>query len=124
MLDFYYNTYYVERDELPEVLKLLTQHPEYKGLYGPLVKATIDERGTNLQEYLTLSETLQNYFEDYDRTRCFLDNEYITHEMLKNNSDIVKIAEIYSNDDCIQHFPMKSLLHELTQLDKHVMRFE
>ena len=124
MLDFYNNTYTVRKEELLEVLELLTQHPEYKGLYGPFVRATIYERGTNLHEYLTLSESLQKYFEDYERTCCYLDNEFITDEMIEHNPDIVKLAEIYSNDDCIQHLPTKSLLHELTQLDKQVMRFD
>lgn len=31
MLDFYNNTYCMTKDELPEVLKLLEKHPEYKG---------------------------------------------------------------------------------------------
>ena len=123
MLDFYNNTYTVRKEELVEVRRLLKKYPEYKGLYGTCVFSAILENSTNLQEYPTLSKSLDKYFEYYNEPVVFLDNEFITDQMVEQNSDIIKLAEIYNNDDCIQHYPAKSLLTELRRLEKQVMRF-
>lgn len=67
---------------------------------------------------MTLSDALETYFEYYKASQAFLDNEYLTNALVESNPYMVKLTEIYCNENCIQHDPVKSLLEELRPKNK------
>lgn len=121
MIDFYNNTYFVKRTEKDEVIKILKRHPEYRSFQG---EYEFNDCGLNQDNYDCLWEHIDILFCDYfDDDTIYLDNEYITPSEIQQHSWLVGLAEIYTNEDCVQHNP-QPLLPELKKIDRQLMRVE
>jgi hypothetical protein len=121
MIDFYNNTYVVRRTEKDVVIKILKKHPEYRGFGG---KYEFNQRGIDQDNYDFLWKQIDDTFNDYsDEEFVYLDNEYITDSNIRHQPWLIGLAEVYTNDDYVQHKP-KPLLPELKKLGKQLMKVE
>ena len=124
MIDFYNNTYFVRRTEKDVVIKILKKHPEYRGFRGGFI---FHDCGLNQYEYDYLWETVDSIFSDYSDESAgdtiYLDNEYITQSQAQHNPWLVGLAEVYTNEDCVQHDP-QPLLPILKKIDNPSIRMD
>ena len=121
MIDFYNSTYFVRRTEKDAVIKILKKHPEYRGFGG---KFEFNQRGIDQDNYDFLWKQIDDTFNDYsDEEFVYLDNEYITDSNIRHQPWLIGLAEVYTNDDYVQHKP-KPLLPELKKLGKQLMKVE
>ena len=123
MLDFYNNTYVVTEDDLPEVLELLKQHPEYKGV-GLL-------RNLNNEKYIQLLGDVIDFRASwFPHETLYVSHPHVPWENINTNPDRRQLAQVYFEETAdsyrkkgfVTHEP-QSLLTAL-QRDKQVMKFE
>ena len=121
MIDFSKNTYFVKRTEKDEVIKILKRHPEYRGFDGI---SMFNNAGLYQGNYNLLWEQIEDNFTFYKRSNIqYLDNEYITDSKIKQHPWLIGLAEVYTNDESVQHTP-QPLLPELKKIDRQLMRIE
>ena len=120
MIDFYNNTYFVRRCEKDEVIDILKRHPEYRGFEAGYVFASY---GFEKDSYDLLWQQIDEQFQYSDVNITYLDNEYITESNIRHYSWLVELAEVYTNDEYIQHDP-QPLLPELKKIDRQLMKVE
>ena len=119
MLNFYKNTYIVNYDDRHEVINLLKQYPEYKGFTADCYW---DDR-TFKDHYTPLWSELEHRFAEDGNVSLYLDNEYITESNIQHHSWLIGLAEVYTNEDCVQHNP-QPLLPELKKIDRQLIIIE
>jgi len=121
MIDFSKNTYFVKRIEKDEVIKILKRHPEYRGFDGI---SMFNNGGLYQDNYTLLWKQIEENFKYYTSSNIqYLDNEYITDSKIKQHPWLIGLAEVYTNDEYVQHEP-QPLLPELKKIDRQLMKVE
>ena len=120
MIDFKNNTYTVTQAEKAEVIEILKKHPEYRGFEAGYV---FESYGFEKDSYDLLWQQIDEQCQYSDINIIYLDNEYITDSNIRQHPWLIGLAEVYSNDDYVQHKP-KPLLPELKKLGKQLMKVE
>lgn len=121
MIDFYNNTYFVRRTEKDTVIEILKRHPEYRGFGSQYM---FNNRGLEQDNHDLLWEQIDALFRYYqDSSIVYLDNEYINTSKILQHPWLMGLAEVYTNDECVQHDP-QSLLPELKKIDRQLMKVE
>ena len=120
MLDFYNNTYYIAKGELPEVIEILKRHSEYKGYK---IRTDMDINGFNLDKYDTLWQLLEDYADVFASKKIYLDNSWLTAKMVNQNLDMIRLTQAYCNGKYTMHNP-QSLITTLKYLDRQVLILE
>ena len=119
MLNFHKNTYFVNYDDRDEVINILKKYPEYKGFTADCYW---DDR-TFKDHYTPIWSELEHRFAEDGNVSLYLDNEYITESNIQHHSWLIGLAEVYTNEDCVQHNP-QPLLPELKKIDRQLMKVE
>lgn len=121
MIDFSKNTYFVKRTEKDAVIEILKRHPEYRGFDS---LSTFNNVGLYKNNYNLLWEQLEDNFNYYTSANIqYLDNEYITDSKIRQHPWLIGLAEVYTNNECVQHTP-QPLLPELKKIDRQLMKVE
>jgi hypothetical protein len=121
MIDFSKNTYFVKRTEKDEVIKILKRHPEYRGFQG---EYEFHHNGHHKDNYNYLWKHIDDLFCCYtSEETIYCDNEYITQSQIQQHSWMIGLAEVYPNEDCVQHDP-QPLLPILKKIDQQLIRIE
>lgn len=119
MIDFKNNTYTVTQTEKAEVIKILKRHPEYKGFTG---STDMIVNKCNFEKYDCLWQALEAWLDRFDIT-AYLENEFLTTEMISKNSDMIRLTEVFGNPRYAKHKP-QPLLPYLRQIDNKLIRIE
>ena len=120
MIDFKNNTYTVTQAEKAEVIEILKKHPEYRGFGAGYV---FESYGFEKDSYDLLWQQIDEQCQYSDINIIYLDNEYITESNIQHHSWLIRLAEVYTNEDCVQHNP-QPLLPELKKIDKQLMKVD
>lgn len=120
MIDFKNNTYFVRQTEKDEVIEILKKYPQYRGFEAGYV---FESYGFEKDSYDLLWQQIDEQCQYSDINIIYLDNEYITDSNIRQHPWLIGLAEVYSNDDYVQHKP-KPLLPELKKIDRQLMRVE
>lgn len=74
---------------------------------------------------MTIEEQYNQLFGDMldIKKANYCDNEYITQSQIQQHSWMIGLAEVYPNEDCVQHDP-QPLLPILKKIDQQLIRIE
>jgi len=121
MIDFSKNTYFVKRTEKDAIIKILKQHPEYRGFNG---LSMLNNRGFNIDNHMLLWEQIEEQFKLFRSAAIlYLDNEYIKKSTIQQHPWLVGLAEVYNGKGCVQYDP-QPLLPELKKLYPALIKVE
>ena len=120
MIDFKNNTYTVTQVEKAEVIEILKKHPEYRDFEAGYV---FESYGFEKDSYDLLWQQIDEQCQYSDINIIYLDNEYITDSNIRQHPWLIGLAEVYTNEDCVQHNP-QPLLPELKKIDRQLIIIE
>ena len=98
----------------------MKKHPEYRGFEAGYI---FESYGFEKDSYDLLWQQIDEQCQYSDINIIYLDNEYITESNIQHHSWLIGLAEVYTNEDCVQHNP-QPLLPELKKIDRQLIIIE